>query len=100
MKIPPRHAGASRPTPDEIKGLERALDKAYARLRARAGAEWLRQHGGKPDPADARVSVHITAEIKSLPAAKPKRKIPSRRLVPRPRKPRRKLPRAKARRHQ
>jgi hypothetical protein len=50
MKIPPRHAGAKRPTPDEIKGLERALDKAYARLRERARAEWLRHHGRKPDP--------------------------------------------------
>ena len=98
MKIPPRHAGAKRPTPDEVKGLERALDKAYARLRERARAEWLRHHGGKPDPADTRVRVRITAESKPPLPAQPKSKAAPRRLLPKPRKPRRKLPRAKARR--
>lgn len=81
-----------------MKGLERALGKAYARLRERARAEWLRHQAGKPDPADARVSVHITAEIKSLPPVEPKTKVAARRLVPKPHKPRRKLPRAKGRR--
>jgi len=73
MKIPPPDVGAKQPTPDEIKGFERALDKAYTRLRERAWTEWLRHHGGKPDPADARVNVRITAGSKPPPAAQPKR---------------------------
>ena len=97
MKIPPRKAGPKRPTADEIKGLERALDKAYARLRERARTEWLRHHGGKADPADARVSVRVTTSTKlgsEVPApAKPTTRL----LLRKPRKPRRKIPRAKAR---
>jgi hypothetical protein len=61
MQISHHLAGANRPTQDEIKGLERALNKAYSRLRERARAEWLGHQGGKEDPADARVSVRITA---------------------------------------
>lgn len=98
MQIPPRRAGAKRPTQDEVKGLERALNKAYSRLRERARAEWLRHHGGKADPADARVSVRITAGSKPPPPAAPKGKSATRRLLPKPRKRRGKLVRTKARR--
>src|SRR5262249_3844956 len=85
MKIPPRHAGAKRPTSDEIKGLERALNKTYARLREQARAEWLRHHGGKPDAADAKVSVRITAESKPAPPVRPKNETAPRKLLPKPR---------------
>ena len=65
MQIPPNGASAGRPTQEEIKGLERALNSAYSRLRKRAQAEWLRHQNGKADPADATVSVRITAVSKS-----------------------------------
>lgn len=96
MKIPPhREGGAKKPTLDEIKGLERALNKTYARLRERARAEWLRHQGEKIDPADAKVSVRITAESKPVPLSA-KSETASRRLLPKPRKRRRKLILAKA----
>ncbi len=44
-----------------MRGLNRALDEAYARLREGARTEWLRHYGGKKEPADARVSVTVTA---------------------------------------
>jgi len=74
MQIPPNGASAGRPTQEEIKGLERALNSAYSRLRERAQAEWLRHQNGKADPADATVSVRITAVSKSPPAAEPKKR--------------------------
>jgi len=82
MQIPPDGASAGRPTQEEIKGLERALNSAYSRLRERAQAEWLRHQNGKADPADATVSVRITAVSKPPPAAEPKKRSATRRLLP------------------
>lgn len=60
MHISPITA-AARSQANEMRGLNRALDEAYARLRERARAEWLRHYGGKKEPADARVSVTVRA---------------------------------------
>ena len=98
MQILPHPAGARRPTQEEIKRLERTLNEAYSRLRERARAEWLRYHGGKADPADARVSVRITAGSKPSPPAESKSKRAARRLLPKPRNRRGKLARTQARR--
>jgi hypothetical protein len=97
MKPLPRNSPAFRLSEDEIKGLRRALDKTYARLRERALAEWKREHSAN-DPADACVTVRIT------PAARPKPELPApkkpapRSLVPKPRKTRNKISRSKGRR--
>jgi hypothetical protein len=97
MKPLPRNRPAKHPSEDEIKGLERALDKTYARLRERALAEW-KQHHSASDPADACVTVRIT------PAATPKPELPApkrqtpRSLLAKPRKQRNKIPPTKTRR--
>jgi hypothetical protein len=97
MKSLPRSRPVIRPSEEEIKGLERALDKTYARLRERALAEWKRHHKAN-DPADACVTVRITpaSQTKSeLPG--PKHAVP-RSLLAKPRKERNKILRTQGRR--
>lgn len=97
MKPLPRNRPAVRPSEDEIKGLARALDKTYARLRERALADWKRHHSAK-DPADACVSVRITPAAKVKPELLASQKPVPRSLVAKPRKRRNKIPRTKVRR--
>jgi hypothetical protein len=97
MKALPRNRPAIRPSQDEIKGLEHALDKTYARLRERALADWKRHHRAN-DPADACVSVRITPAAKVNPELPARQKPAPRSLVAKPRKQRTKIPRTKGRR--
>ena len=85
MKTPPRKAGTKQPSREELKGLERALTKAYARLRARALADWARHHAGKKDPADARVSVRISATTETGTASTTKHQTARPLVLPKPR---------------
>lgn len=52
---------------EELLGLRRALDRAYARVRGCARAEWERHHAGK-DPADYCVSVRVASGDRRLTA--------------------------------
>jgi hypothetical protein len=49
-----------------IEGLERALDRSWARLRDKARTAWESQVA-KPDPSDACVSVRIGTDGNSQP---------------------------------
>ena len=80
---------------DEVAGLERALDKSYARMRERARAAWERHHAGK-DPSDACVSVRVTPGTEPANSTPP-RKSPLRSFVPKPRRARRKVRRPQRR---
>ena len=71
----------------ELKVLELELDKLYARMRERALDEWSLQRGKEEDPADARVSVRITAINKPVPQSVAKKKPADRLLLPRRTKP-------------
>lgn len=97
MKPLPRNRPAFRLTEEEIKGLRRALDKTYARLRERALAEWKREHSAN-DPADACVTVRITRAARTKPELPAPKKPAPRSLVPKPRKRRNKISRSKGRR--
>ena len=50
-----------------VEGLQKALEKNYARLLQAAGKEWDRRFAGK-DPSDACVSVRISTWGQSLSA--------------------------------
>ena len=45
----------------ELRALEQELDRAYARMRERARYEWSLRQSQKNDPADATVSVRVSA---------------------------------------
>lgn len=57
---------SQRPVPNEVEGLKRALDRAYASLRERAYAEWQYRYGGMREPADSSVSVRVTGANRYL----------------------------------
>ena len=57
---------SQRPVPNEVEGLKRALDRAYASLRERAYAEWQCRYGGTREPADSSVSVRVTGANRYL----------------------------------
>lgn len=60
-------ANAIREPASEVQEFEEALDRSYARFRARAALEWQRRGGGLSDPSDDCVSVRIgCAEEKIL----------------------------------
>ena len=81
---------------DEVAGLERALDKSYARMRERARAAWERHHAGK-DPSDACVSVRVAPAADAARKSTSPRKSPPRLLVAKSRQPRRKARRPRRR---
>ena len=58
MKTLARSLSESEHTANEVRGLQRALDKTYAQLRERAQAEWQRRCADR-DPSDACVCVRI-----------------------------------------
>ena len=96
MRKNPRKAGAGPSVADEIVELERALDRAYTRLRERARANWARYPGSECDSANAIVRVRVTATDTPRPSASSERK--PRLLVRKCGKPRSKIPPATRRR--
>ncbi|HET7511979.1 MAG TPA: hypothetical protein VFJ88_04380 [Chthoniobacterales bacterium] len=72
--------GGKRATHAELRALEQELDRVYARMRARALYEWSLRQGERTDPADAKVSVHITTGNPAPSAPPPKANI----VPPRP----------------
>jgi len=96
MRKNPRKAGTGPSVADEIAELERALDRAYTRLRERARATWEQYQGSESDSANAIVHVRVTATDTARPSASSERK--PRLLVRKCRKPRSKIPPAKRRR--
>ncbi|HEY2711523.1 MAG TPA: hypothetical protein VGI60_03340 [Chthoniobacterales bacterium] len=74
MRKNPRESGTNQSVADEISGLERALDRAYTRLRERACGDWERYQGSKSDPANAVVTVRVAATDTPPPPTSSKRK--------------------------
>lgn len=74
MKPLARKSDPPEEQPDEIAGLERALDKSYARMRERARAAWERHHAGN-DPADACVTVRVASAAEATPKKRPRLRI-------------------------
>jgi len=96
MRKNPHKAGAGPSLADEIVELERALDRAYTRLREQALANWARYQRSDYDSANAIVRVRVTATDTPRPSASLERK--PRLLVRKCGKARSKIPTATRRR--
>jgi hypothetical protein len=83
----------------ELRALEQELDLIYAQMRERAHYEWSLRQGKEKDPADASVSVRVTA-ASELPEQPPpaEHKPAPRLLLPKHSKPRRRITPANRRR--
>jgi len=86
----PGKAGKRKPHA-ELRALEEELDRVYARMRERARYEWSLRQNREKDPADAQVSVRVSAGSTppTPPPAKGKPGPPL--LLPKRSKPRRKV---------